>query len=151
MAKDANLNEEEPRAVSPEELAATEPTTTVTEAAPTKASSRRGVYIGSAIAGGVLAIAIGFGGGYAIGQAQHHGPDFAQQGQFGQGDGGQGGGHGHGDRDGDHGGFGPGQGGQFAPGAPGQSLPGQPGQTQQGQTQPNQSGTGSTGSATTAP
>lgn len=148
MAKDANLNEEEPRAVSPEELAAAEPTETVTEAAPVAAKSRRGIIIGSTIAGGVLAIAIGFGGGYAVGQSQHRGPDFAQQGQmggFGQGDGDHGGfGGGQRDRDGDHGGFGGGNGG-------GQFAPNQQNQTQQNQTQQNQSGTGSTGSATTAP
>ena len=149
MAKDANLNEEEPRAVSPEELAAAEPTETVTEAAPVAAKSRRGIIIGSTIAGGVLAIAIGFGGGYAVGQSQHRGPDFAEQGQMGgHGDGDRGGfGGGQRDRDGDHGGFGNG-GGQFAPNQQNQT---QQNQTQQNQTQQNQSGTGSTGSATTAP
>ncbi|MFM6974436.1 MAG: hypothetical protein ACKOXM_04790 [Agromyces sp.] len=124
MAKNANESESA-REVTPDELA---PETPIVPAAEPQArsASRRGVLLGGGIAAGALALALSFGGGYAVGHASS-GAEFSQggHGQFGP-DAQQGFG-GHGDRDGD-------RDGQFSGGMPGQDgqlpggLPGQDGQ-----------------------
>ncbi|MGV1034285.1 MAG: hypothetical protein ACOYBP_03575 [Microbacteriaceae bacterium] len=133
MAKNTQAPQpDEPRAVSPEELAPEAATTSVTEAVAPRPNTRRGIVIGSTIAGGVLALGLGFGTGYIAGQAQHSGPDFSQM-QPGDFDG-----------DGDAaGGFG---GGPAGPGGHGPQ-----GQNQSGSTQQNQSGSSSNGTNSTKP
>ena len=160
-AADKNT-ENEAVEVTPEQLAASETFDAPAPDAPTPSrSSRRGLILGGSIAAGVLALALSFGGGYALGDSRdgdgpHH--DDVASGQGFDHDGDHDGGR-DGDRDGDrHQGGGarqPGMGGQLPQGQPGQMPEGQlpQGQMPQGQmpapTPPAQSGTGTNGTTTT--